>query len=162
METEDPSRYPRRKRIRLPAECYDRTCSVCSVTIATLDRRPVFASRDIAQASVGILRDRSERKAVPVYAYCIMPDHAHLLLSPSADCDIPTFVGEYKNLTQRAAWALGAQGAFWQRRYWDHFLRAEERMNPVVHYILDNPVRKGLVTTREQYPFSGSFVFEPR
>jgi REP element-mobilizing transposase RayT len=90
VDTEDPPRYPRRKRIRLPAESYDRTSSVCSVTIATLDRRPVFASRDIARASVDILRTRSENKAVPVYAFCIMPDHVHLVLSPSANCAIPT------------------------------------------------------------------------
>ena len=39
-----------------------------------------------------------------LYAYCVMPDHVHLALSPSPSCDVVLFIGQFKNLTQRAAW----------------------------------------------------------
>ncbi len=70
-----------------------------------------------------------------------------------------TFVAQFKNLTQRAVWRLGLTGAFWQRSFYDHFLREEERLEQVVEYVLNNPVRAGLVSQRRDYPFSGSFVF---
>lgn len=56
---------------------------------------------------------------------------------------------------QRKAWSLGVRGAFWQRSFWDHALRESECVQDQVDYILDNPVRAGLTTDRESYPFSG-------
>ncbi|HLB11726.1 MAG TPA: transposase, partial [Dehalococcoidia bacterium] len=94
--------------------------------------------------------------------YCLMPDHVHLVLGPSASSDIVTFVGQYKNLSQRAAWTRGVKGRFWQTRFWDHFVRAEEQVEQVVQYVLNNPVRKGLVDHWGAYPFSGSLVFPLR
>jgi len=89
-----------------------------------------------------------------------MPDHVHLLLEPSESCDIITFVGQFKNLVQREAWKHGVQGAFWQLSFWDHFLRADEAVPVVAAYILENPVRAGLVQTASDYPFSGSLTMD--
>ena len=52
------------------------------------------------------------------------------------------------------------QGTFWQKSFGDHFLRAEEQVEHVAEHILQNPVRAGLVERREDYPFSGSLVYE--
>jgi REP element-mobilizing transposase RayT len=151
---------PRRRRIRLGGEQYAEAGRICSVTIAVQDRVPVFANHGVASAAVEILHTRAEVEGVPVYAYCVMPDHVHLLIEPSATCDIVTFVARFKNLAQRAAWRLGVRGTFWQASFWDHFLRREEQVEVVARYILDNPVRKGLVERWQDYPFSGSLVFE--
>ncbi len=90
-------------RPRLAPEDYGRPGAICSVTTATGDRRPVFADPALAAAVVDVLRARAAATGVPVYAYCIMPDHVHLVLAPSPACDIPTFVGQLKDLAQRAA-----------------------------------------------------------
>ncbi len=90
-----------------------------------------------------------------MYAYCVMPDHVHLVVSPSPSCDIVQFVGAFKNLAQRAAWRLGVRGAFWQRSFWDHFVRSDEDLNAVIAYVLNNPVRAGLADTPEAYRFAG-------
>jgi REP element-mobilizing transposase RayT len=87
-----------------------------------------------------------------------MPDHVHLLLEPSASCDIVTFVGQFKNLAQRAAWKLDVHGAFWQLSFWHHFLRSDEDVAVVARYIFENPVRAGLAQTVDEYPFSGSLT----
>lgn len=87
-----------------------------------------------------------------------MPDHVHLLIEPSELCDIVTFVGQFKNLAQRAAWKLGIQGAFWQLSFWDHFLRFDEDTAVASMYIFENPVRAGLAQTVHEYPYSGSLT----
>ena len=46
----------------------------------------------------------------------------------------------------------------WQPSYFDHVLRDEEETLRAVRYVLENPVRKGLVTEFADYPFSGSDV----
>ncbi|MBI2907501.1 MAG: transposase [Chloroflexi bacterium] len=89
-----------------------------------------------------------------------MPDHVHIVLGPSETCDIITFVGQFKNLAQRAAWSQGVRGAFWQKRFWDHFLRVEEDLQPEVEYVLNNPVRRKMVENWKEYPFCGSLEFD--
>jgi hypothetical protein len=70
-----------------------------------------------------------------------------------------TFV-QFKNLAQREAWRLGVKGVFWQTTFWDHFLRGDERLAHAIEYVLNNPVRSGLVERWCDYRFSGSIVFE--
>jgi REP element-mobilizing transposase RayT len=147
------------RRIRLDREVYARLNAVCSVTIAVLERRPVFADQVIASGAVDVLRRLASESGVPVYGYCVMPDHVHIVLGPSATCDIVTFVGRFKSLAVRAAWNHGVRGTFWQRSFWDHFVRSDETVESVVRYVLWNPVRSGLVARWQEYPFSGSLVF---
>lgn len=155
-----PSVPRRRKHIRLDQALYACQGAICSVTAATLHRRPVFAEPSLARSTVTVLRERAEVTGVPVYAYCVMPDHVHLVLGPSASCDIITFVGQFKNLAQREAWALGVKGRIWQTGFYDHFLRREEDLEDVVGYVLGNPVRAGLAQTPDDYEFSGSLMFD--
>lgn len=116
----------------------------------------------MASAAVDVLTERARKTGVPVYAYCVMPDHIHLFLGPTAHCNITTFVGQYKNLVQRKAWDQGFHGSLWQTSFWDHFVRADEDLGQTIKYVLNNPVRRGLVDTWRAYPFSGSLVFQLR
>jgi REP element-mobilizing transposase RayT len=129
------------------------------VTVVTRHRRPVFADPAVASGAVRILRERSTSTGVPVYAFCVMPDHAHLVVSASPSCGIVAFVGQYKNLVQREAWAHGVEGRLWQESFWDHFLRADEGLDGAVEYVLANPVRAGLARTWREYPFAGSLAW---
>jgi putative transposase len=151
---------PQRRRVRLAPASYARTNNVCSITVAVKDRRPVFSDHDIAADAVDVLKAHARKTGVLVYGYCIMPDHVHLVLAPSATCDIVTFVGQFKNLAQRAAWRRGVEGAFWQTGFYDHFLRRDEQLDTVVRYVLENPVRGGLVHAQKDYAFAGSLVLD--
>jgi REP element-mobilizing transposase RayT len=85
-----------------------------------------------------------------------MPDHLHLLvrLAPT-DATLGEIIGAFKRFTTRQSWKLGYEGALWQSRYYDHILRRSEHGEKVARYILANPVRKGLVETGGEYPYSG-------
>jgi REP element-mobilizing transposase RayT len=144
----------RRRRIRLAPNAYAEVGAICSITVAVKDRTPVFADPTVADAAVDVLRRHAAETGVPVYAWCVMPDHVHLVLGASPTCDMVTFVGQFKNLAQREAWRLGVKGAFWQASFWDHFLRGDERLEQVIEYVMNNPVRWW------EYRLSGSTVFE--
>ena len=154
-----PKRNPQRRRIRLAAEVYAEIGVLCSITIAVKGRAPLFACPDVAAAAVDVLRRHAAATGVPGYAWCVMLDHVHLILGASPTCDIVTFVGQFKNLMQRDAWRRGIKGTFWQTSCWGHFLRGDERLEPVVEYVLNNPVRSGLDERWCDYRASGSSVF---
>ena len=91
-----------------------------------------------------------------IYVYCLMPDHLHLLISPlESGVNISKFVGSFKSKTTRIAWEYGLRGKVWQGRFYDHIIRKTESLQKAGEYILNNPVRKGLVAKLEDYPFSG-------
>ncbi len=114
-----------------------------------------------------------------------MPDHLHLLVSTEDDSnDLVRFVKAYKQKTgywfrnrnaagglkaspttanRHAAGGLKASpttASLWQRSYHDHVLRRDEDVEQVVGYIMDNPVRAGLVETFNAFPHCWS-AFAP-
>ena len=155
-----PREHPQRRRIRLAPTVYADIGEICSITIAVKGRMPVFASPALAAAAGDGLRRHAAVTDVPVDAWCVMPDHVHLLLGASPSGDIVTVVGQFKTLAPREAWRLGVKGAFWQTSVWDHCLRGDERLAPAIKYVLNNPVRSGLVERSCDYRCSGSIVFE--
>ena len=153
-----PAVVSRRASLRLTADAYADVHAICSVTIGVDGRAPIFGDRDLATDVVEVLRRHAARTDVAVWAYCVMPDHVHLVLTPSATCDIVSFVGQFKSLALRAAWKRGVRGTFWQPRFWDHFARSDDDAERVVRYVLENPVRAGLVAHAHEYAFSGAHV----
>ena len=150
-----------RKKIRLDSSLYSDPGHVCSVTICTQRNLPVFGNGEFGKACVQILLEYSSKKGIPVFAYCFMPDHVHLLLSAGKSCSIPSFIGGFKSLCAGVGWTrFNLEKSFWQKRYYDHFLRKEEDVGVVIRYVLDNPVRKSLVEDWRDYPLSGTLVYE--
>lgn len=87
-----------------------------------------------------------------------MPDHLHLLLKGEEKSDLVRMVKQFKQLTGYY-FKRGAGKRLWQKSYYDHVLRKEEDVRGVIRYILENPVRKGLVSQPEEYLFCGSLEF---
>lgn len=151
--------YGGRRSLRLRDFDY-RTPYIYHVTWATAGRRPVLAACSLTVRLIGILKEEATNTGVRLYAYCFMPDHVHLLLCPEAGSDLIRFVQAYKSKATRVYWKQNGRGRIWQRGFYDHILRCEEDVREVFRYILENPVRKGLVKNLTDFPFSGSCVFE--
>jgi len=150
----------RRKKIRLSPEIYRAITLPCSITVATKEKRPVFSNQSLAHEFVALLHSSCEESNIPLYAYCVMPDHVHLLISASASKGIVDFVREIKSLSTKMAWRHGYSGGIWQRSFYDHFLRKDEDCRIVANYIVHNPVRAGIVEDWNNYPFCGSSVYD--
>jgi REP element-mobilizing transposase RayT len=101
-----------RQKIRLDREIYQTPGLPCFVTIATKGKRAIFSHQHLAEDFVALLRTVCEENNIPLYAYCIMPDHAHLLLSASETKGIIEFVREIKSRSTRMAWQQATEEAF--------------------------------------------------
>ena len=102
----------------------------------------------------------SGREGFVVLAYCFMPDHVHLLIEGLRDdSDARKFIIKSKQCSAHAyAQTFGAR--LWQPFGYEHVLRADEKVQVVARYILENPVRAGLAKTVLDYAFLGSQVYD--
>jgi REP element-mobilizing transposase RayT len=91
-----------------------------------------------------------------VYAFCVMPDHMHLLVRIHAGDHLSPAMKAFKTVTNTNARQAGHPDQLWQDRFHDRVLRQKDSGIEVVEYILANPVRKGLVTAAEDYEYSGT------
>jgi putative transposase len=83
-----------------------------------------------------------------------MPDHIHLLMqSKDPRYSLGQVIGSFKHHTTSESWKLGIQGKLWQPRFYDHIVRYYDSGDDIVEYILDNPVRRGLIGDGETYPY---------
>ena len=78
-----------------------------------------------------------------------------LISGTSNDSDILGTAVAYKQKT--GFWlSRNNPGIKWQKDFYDHIIRKNESIGVQVRYILDNPVRKGLVNSWQHYPYKGS------
>jgi putative transposase len=92
-----------------------------------------------------------------VYLYCIMLDHIHLVAN-AGRLGLSKAVMRFKG---RVAtwWRRNGDGQpLWQSGYFDHRIRHAEGFRDKCSYILQNPVRAGLVVQAEDYAWSGSLT----
>ncbi|MDP2937553.1 MAG: transposase, partial [Dehalococcoidia bacterium] len=160
MGNESPDGRPspdwRRKPIRLQGFDYSDPNYVYSVSLCARQPLQPYSDKSLAGMVVEALLFRAGENHWRVYAYCLMPDHLHLALSPVVGKgSLPSLIQGFKSYTTRMAWKLGRQGILWQRSYYDHIARREEDVTAICQYILSNPVRKGLVSDPAKWPWSG-------
>jgi putative transposase len=81
-----------------------------------------------------------------------MPEHVHLLINEPPAILLAQFLKVLKQTTSRRL--RGDRERFWQDRYFDRNTRGETARSEVIRYIHRNPVKRGLVTSPEQYRWS--------
>lgn len=91
-------------------------------------------------------------------AYCLMPDHAHFVwMGVGADSNLARAAEFFRRETNSLLDPVG-----WQKEAFDHVLREDERKRgafaAVCLYVLENPVRKGLVERWTDYPNLGATI----
>ena len=101
-------------------------------------------------AVAGMIVDAIEYDAnVPghyaLHAFVVMPNHVHLLATPTVA--LAKLTKSLKGITGRRANAmLGLTGRpFWQEESYDHLVRDDQEFEKIQSYVVENPVRAGLV-----------------
>jgi putative transposase len=133
-----------------------------AITACIRDGRPLFANAITVNASLHALRLATAHFECSVPIYCFMPEHLHLIVRGSSpDADTWAAITSFK---QRSGFWIAAHHPqfHWQKDYWDHVIRRDEDLRAQIRYIADNPVRRGLVTRWEEYPFTGSIGHDAR
>jgi len=137
---------------RLSAEQYAIVGNVGFFTMRAYKRCVPFVITELNEAILVTLLAERLRLGMELYAYCLMPDHLHVLIGPKeAGRWMLTFVDQFKGKSTRVSWAQGWRGKLWQPRSYDHLVRRSETLRAIAEYIIDNPVRKGLVESSEAY-----------
>ena len=78
-------------------------------------------------------------------AWCIMPNHVHVIAKIFKGADLEKILHSWKSYTSNQANALlKRRGSFWWREYYDHCVRDEDELTRSVRYVLDNPAKAGL------------------
>jgi putative transposase len=127
------------------------------LTFCTHARRDTFRDPSVATMVIGQMLRAAARFAFAVLAYCVMPDHVHLLAQGKSDrSDLRRFVRHIKQVT---AQTHHTKGPMWQEGYYDHVVRPEEDVSGIARYIVENPIRARLVNSTSEYAFIGSDVW---
>lgn len=149
------------------------------ISSSTYRRARVFDSesfRHIFARSLGEVRDRLRFRLI---GYVLMPEHFHLLLWPEAQHNPSDIVRSLKVRTAMAilgalrkaggeGWSgrmlscltlpptvhAPATGRVWQRRFYDMNIRSEKKLLEKLAYIHNNPVKRRLVDSADQWPWS--------
>ena len=88
-------------------------------------------------------------------AWCIMPNHVHVLIRQNPDSSLGKIVRSWKGSTARLInLHLNREGTFWTKDYFDRAIRDQEHFWTAITYIHQNPVRAKLVKTTSDWPFS--------
>ncbi|MBO0721444.1 MAG: hypothetical protein J2P41_11520 [Blastocatellia bacterium] len=102
-------------------------------------------------------------------AYCVMSNHVHAVFRPlltEADlCEevpesgyhftLARIMKSLKGFTAREAnRVLGRKGNFWEPETYDHFVRDATEYDRIIRYVLNNPVKAGLVKNWQEWEWS--------
>lgn len=121
---------------------------------------PTWLSRnEIANLVKGSIHFR-DGKEYDLYAYCIMPNHVHLIFKhlingSRKENPITDLMRNLKRYTARECnKLLHRSGAFWQSESYDRVIRDSAGLEKTIIYILNNPVKAGFVEYWKNWPYS--------
>ena len=147
-----PMEPPKRKHpAHLPNVERHNQPTIIFLTICTSQRKPALANLRMH----ALLKETWPKAAQWIVGrYIIMPDHIHLFCSPSRldSENVKDWAGYWKGLITRQTPELKP---LWQRDCWDTQLRQIRHYDEKWHYVVHNPVRKGLVTRPDDWPYQG-------
>jgi len=95
-------------------------------------------------------------------AYCVMPNHVHVVLAPLVTggrdedpASLASIMHSVKSYTANEAnGVLNRRGSFWEHENFDRAIRDEEEWLRTIAYVLNNPVKAGLVENWQDWAHS--------
>jgi putative transposase len=101
-----------------------------------------------------------DEKRYELLAYCIMSNHVHVVFTPLAKAaesyyPLAQIMHTTKGYTAgRANRLLGRSGAFWLHESYDHCVRSPAELERIVAYVVNNPVKAGMVSDWQAWPWT--------
>jgi len=124
-----------------------------TLTTTVAGRRHIFTDPASVKCVVDALRQSDQELRTQTLAWVVMPDHVHWLVQLRND-NLSRCMQRFKSRSARAFNLLHdtCGASVWQRGYYDHCIRGDHALQAHAQYLMENPVRAGLVTTPEAYP----------
>jgi putative transposase len=119
-------------------------------------RQQTFFDEDDYQHYLELMAQFCRAEKVAIWAYCLMPDHVHLIAVPRSAESLRRAIGEaHRRYTRRINSREGWQGHLWQGRF-ASFVMDEDHLLTAARYVELNPVRGGLVQAPRRYRWSSA------
>jgi putative transposase len=119
-------------------------------------RQTVFFGDDDYRAYLALLTEQARAAGVGIWAWCLMPNHVHLMLTPSTPDALRACLGEaHRRYSAAINLREGWRGYLWQGRF-ASFPMDEAHMLAAARYIELNPVRARLTKTPEDWAWSSA------
>ncbi len=136
---------------RLNLECYP-----SFITTKTIDNYPFFSSPKNAEIVISALYFGRKHDWFNLVAFVIMPDHLHLIIVP-AQKNISQAMHSIKSFSSNEINKINTRnGKVWQSSFRDFTIYTKDLLLEKIAYVHNNPVRKGLVSDANKYPFSSA------
>ena len=119
-------------------------------------RLETFFCDDDYKAYRALLAEHCAAAGVACWAYCLMPNHVHLILVPRDADGLRRALGEaHRRYTRRINLREGWRGHLWQERF-HSFPMDQTWLLAAARYVELNPVRARLVKRARQWPWSSA------
>ena len=138
---------PRKRLDHVPPEWVREEADFFVTACADPRGKNHFCIESVGPILMESVRNRHTRGIWYCHLVVLMPDHIHLLLNFPGDKSLARTLGEWKG------WLGRYHGISWQRNFFDHRIRNEEQEHWKSEYILNNPVRAGLVANWQDWPY---------
>jgi len=119
-------------------------------------RQDTFFCDDDYRYYIQLMAEWCDKCGVTIWAYCLMRNHVHLVAVPESEGGLRRAIGEaHRRYTRHINFREQWRGHLWQGRF-ASFLMDEKYLLTATRYIELNPVRAGLVSIPEEYPWSSA------
>ena len=119
-------------------------------------RQQTFFCDEDYQCYVDLMAQFCKAEQVEIWAYCLMPNHVHLIAVPQSGDGLGRAIGEaHRRYTRMVNFREGWRGHLWQGRF-SSFVLDERYLLTAARYVELNPVRAGLVNSPRQYRWSSA------
>ena len=134
-----------------------RQAGVYFVTTDTWERHAIFINTVLAGIVVDQIVSCRDRGYYKLHAFVLMPEHLHVLLTPSDETTIEKAVQMIKGGSgHRIGLEKPRPTPVWHRSFHDRWMRDAEQFWTAKSYIEQNPVKTGLVESAEDYALSSA------
>lgn len=162
------SNLPDRKLHRLPPAVYATAEYAYSFTVCARHHGKPFQEQSLADEIIRSLLWTKRQYNWLLFCYWLVPNHLLFVCRLNADSrslinrgsqgaikeGVLDHLARFKSYTTTLSWNHGFQGKLWQSSSYDRVLDLQRPFEEVVQYVLENPVRAGLVTDWQQWPYS--------
>jgi putative transposase len=119
-------------------------------------RQQTFFGDDDYAAYVELMAEWCKERGVAIWAYCLMPNHVHLIAVPRSEDGLARAIGEaHRRYTRRINFREKWRGYLWQGRF-ASFVMDEPYLLAAARYIELNPVRAKLVSDAAEWRWSSA------
>ena len=118
-------------------------------------KQKIFHKEQDYKAFINLVKEAKTRYSVKIFAYCLMPNHFHLIIIPRKPEELSKFMQWLMTShVRRYHKHYGTSGHIWQGRFKSFIVQKENYLLTAMRYVEGNPVRAGLVNSAKNWLWS--------